>query len=293
MSRPPLCSLCRRPGLRPYFELRNARYWRCPNCGLIQMHPLLVPEGAAEDYAGYDLERYGEFLRAFRVPQYLRDAALIRKYSPGGNLLDVGCGTGEFLDVAERNGFSAFGLEPSKNAYEIARRTHPVVRGELRDISFRDGGFDAVTAWSVLEHVPDPLDFLGRIRALLKRGGVLAVRVPDARGLLPFLALFLYRISFGLFASPLAILYQLDWNYKHLYGHDRKTLRRLMESSGLEVLTCLRENSFNRRSMDLRMCYLPVKPVSRKPIIAALGVVGFLAKLIGREDEIVLIARKI
>jgi hypothetical protein len=45
--------------------------------------------------------------------------------------------------------------------------------------------------------------------------------------------------------------------------------------------------------MDLRMCYLPVKPASRKPVIATLGIIGFLAKLIGREDEIVLIARKI
>jgi len=287
------CILCGGPVRRPLFAIGSDRFWRCPTCGLVQMNPLPAPGGApGEDYAGFDLENYRKFMAEFRIPQYERDLAFLRKHAPGDRLLDIGCGMGEFLDVAARGGFRAFGLEPSRTAAEIARRRHPVVRGELGNVEFKAGAFDAATAWSVLEHVPAPADFLRKVRGLLAPGGCLALRVPDVRGLLPALSLAAYRLSFKRVDLPLRILYQLDWHYKHLYGFDRRTIARLLADNGFEAAAVHSEPSFDFRSLDLRMDYLPFGGAAKSAAKWALGLVLLLARLSGRQDELVLVARK-
>ncbi len=287
------CILCGGPMRRPLFVIGPDRFWRCPTCGLVQMNPLPAPGGApGEDYTGFDLESYRKFIEEFRVPQYKRDLDLLREQAPGGRLLDIGCGMGEFLDVAARAGFRVFGLEPSRTAAEIARRRHPVVRGEFGSVEFKAGAFEAATAWSVLEHVPAPADFLGKVRGLLSPGGCLGLRVPDVRGLLPALSLAAYRLSFKRADMPLRVLYQLDWHYKHYYGFDRRTIARLLADNGFEVAAIRSEPSFDYRSLDLRMDYLPVRGAAKSAVKGALGVVLLLAGLLRRQDELVLVARK-
>jgi len=286
------CALCGERDHRLFFAVREERFWRCAGCGLIQMHPLPENLPVGEDYAGFDLETYQKFLAMFRIPQYERDAASILERAKGKRLLDIGCGTGEFLTVAERSGFRPVGLEPSKTAFAIARKAHPVLRGELATAGFEADSFDVVTLWSVLEHVPEPSAFLRRIRDLLRQNGILALRVPEVRGLLPSLAVGLYRLSFGRIVAPLRVLYQLDWHYKHFYGFDRWTIRRLLESNGFEVVGLRLENSYSAPSLHLRMDYLPVPRLARKIVAVGLSAVLVLAKAFHLEDEVVLLARK-
>ncbi len=256
------------------------------------MVPIPETEERGEDYAGFDLTRYRKFIAMFRIPQYERDVSFIQKYAESGRLLDIGCGTGEFLDVAEKKGFQVYGLEPSPKAHEIARTSHPVIRGELKDVNFKEKHFEVITLWSVLEHVPKPRDFLRRLHSILKEKGLLALRLPDVEGLLPSLALLIHRISLGCIASPLRIIYQLDWHSKHYYGYNCETLARLLEESGFEVVDSRSESSFDYRSLDLRMDYLPIKRFHRRIAKGVLGTALFLAKALKKEDELVLIARK-
>jgi 2-polyprenyl-3-methyl-5-hydroxy-6-metoxy-1,4-benzoquinol methylase len=286
------CFLCGEKNHRPFFAVREGRFWRCAGCGLIQMHPLPGNLPVGEDYSGFDLETYQEFLAMFRIPQYERDAASILERAKGNRLLDIGCGAGEFLTVAEHSGFRPVGLEPSKTAFEIARKAHPVIRGELGTVGFKEDTFDVVTLWSVLEHVPEPSACLRRIRGLLRQDGILALRVPEARGLLPSLAIWMYRLSLGRMVAPLRVLYQLDWHYKHYYGFDRRTIRRLLESNGFEVVELRLENSYSPPSLHLRMDYLPVPRLARKIVAVGLSAVLVLAKAFHLEDEVVLLARK-
>jgi len=287
------CILCGSPVRRPLFVIGPDRFWRCRACGLVQMNPLPATGGApGEDYIGFDLENYRRFMAKFRIPQYERDLAFIREHASGGRLLDIGCGMGEFLDVAVRAGFHGTGLEPSRTAADIARRRHPVIRGELGSVEFKAGAFDAATAWSVLEHVPVPAEFLRKIQGLLTPGGCLALRLPDVRGLLPALSLAAYRFSFKRVDLPLRVLYQLDWHYKHLYGFDRRTIGRLLADNGFEVTAVRSEPSFNYRSLDLRMDYLPFRGPGKALAKGGLGMILLLARLLGRQDELVIVARK-
>jgi SAM-dependent methyltransferase len=98
-----------------------------------------------------------------------------------GRLLDVGCGTGDFLDFVRSRGWAAQGVEPSGLASARAReRGLDVFHGTLE--RFADGArgsFGAVTLLNVLEHVPDPLGYVRTCRALLAPGGAIAIVVPN------------------------------------------------------------------------------------------------------------------
>ena len=292
-NRPGFCALCGQEKLKRQFSLAGHSFYKCRNCRLIQMSPLPESPKPGDDYSGYDLKKQQRFARAFLVPQSLRAVRFIQKYKKEGKLLDVGCGTGEFLYVARKAGFAATGIEPSETACKLARQKSGVICGELKDIILGESYFDVVTLWSVLEHVPDPLPALKKIYSTLKPDGILALRVPTSRGLLPSLALRLYKISAGKISYPLKVIYQLDWHYKHFYFYDRKNIRLLLEKSGFELAASKRENSFDIRSLDDRMDYLPKARIRRIAFKTALFLILKLSSLLRRQDELVLVARKI
>ncbi len=287
------CFVCGGRRQKAFFSAAGSDFWRCRDCGVVRMDPLPGSAEPGEDYQGFDLETYRKFMETFRVPQYERDAAALRRHGASGRLLDIGCGMGEFLDVAARSGFEVTGIEPSPTASEIAGRRHPVLKGEFLDLDLGARRFDAVTLWSVLEHVRTPGETLARIASLMERGGFLALRVPDVRGLLPGLALAIHRLTFGRVSAPLRVLYQLDWHYKHFTGFDRRTLSRAVENAGFAILSMRRENSFSRRSLRLRMDYIPMgRGVGGGVVRTGLALVGRAARIFGKEDELVCVARK-
>jgi len=292
-NRPGSCSLCGQEKLKRQFSLAGQGFYRCRNCRLIQMSPLPESLKPGDDYSGYDLNKQQRFARAFLVPQSLRAVRFIQRFKTEGKLLDVGCGTGEFLEAARTAGFAATGIEPSKAACKIARQKAGVICGELKDIILGESYFDVVTLWSVLEHVPDPLPALKKIYSTLKPDGILALRVPTSRGLLPSLALRLHKISAGKISYPLKVIYQLDWHYKHFYFYNRKSIRLLLEKSGFELAASKRENSFDTRSLDDRMDYLPKGRIRQVAFKTALFLILRLSSLLRRQDELVLVARKI
>jgi SAM-dependent methyltransferase len=267
-------------------------FLRCHACDLIQMIARPRRESGRDDYTGYDLEKQRWFVRLFWVPQYERALDLIRRSKKAGNLLDVGCGTGEFLETAERGGFTVTGIEPSDTAAWIAGKSHAVIQGELEDIRLPPASFDVVTLWSVLEHVGDPSAFLERIKTLLKNDGLLAVRMPSSDGLLPDLAYRLYRLTAGAVRFPLRVLYQLDWNYPHVFYFNRENAERLLRKCGFSVIAVRREDGYDIKSLDLRMDYMPDNPALRLLIKAALFKIKLAARIFGRQDEVVLVARK-
>ncbi|MDH7512864.1 MAG: class I SAM-dependent methyltransferase [Clostridiales bacterium] len=286
------CSLCGGGKHRLHFALNGNVFRRCRSCGLIKMAPLPERLAKGDDYAGYDLERQRQFTRLFFVPQYWRALRLIQRYKSGGRLLDVGCGTGEFLDLARQEGFLAFGIEPSERALFIARRSHPVAWGELNDISLKENFFDVVTLWSVLEHVIDPISFLRKVWLSLKKDGILGLRVPSSRGLLALSALWLHRLSAGKIKRPLKVIYQLEWHYKHFYYYDRKNIALLLEKCGFEILETYDESAYSISSLDFRMDYLPRSKALRTMLKAALFFNLHLSRLLRRQDELVIVAKK-
>lgn len=110
--------------------------------------------------------------------------AVIKKFQNKENikLLDVGCGPGFFLAEAQKNGFEAYGIEPSLAGCRFAKENLNLENiacgsGSDLDANFKNG-FDVITAFDVIEHVPDPIRLLKNISKKLSPGGLVVITTP-------------------------------------------------------------------------------------------------------------------
>jgi SAM-dependent methyltransferase len=139
-----------------------------------------------------------------------------------GRLLDVGCGTGEFLAHARTIGWDVLGVEPSPRAAAQAEALGVTVRRTDDLATVDDGPFDAITMWHVLEHLHDPGAALDAARRLLAPGGRLLVGVPNHDSL-----------DAGAYGDA-----WYAWDVpRHLWHFTPATLRRLLARHGLAVDT--------------------------------------------------------
>jgi 2-polyprenyl-3-methyl-5-hydroxy-6-metoxy-1,4-benzoquinol methylase len=138
---------------------------------------------------GYELPRnqpLGRWLFRFLPVRRRRYERLVRDFpAPTGpaRLLDIGCGSGEFLARMREVGWTVVGHDLDPKAVQTARsRGIDVVLGPLDSKSF-DGKFDAITMHHVIEHVHDPVETLKICRELLAPGGRLWIATPNADSL--------------------------------------------------------------------------------------------------------------
>jgi SAM-dependent methyltransferase len=97
-----------------------------------------------------------------------------------GDLLDVGCGNGSYLDVMRSLGWKVKGLEPDPVAANIARdRGFDVIERSIEEATLPESRFDVVTMNHVIEHVTDPVRVLTATRQGLKEGGQLTITTPN------------------------------------------------------------------------------------------------------------------
>lgn len=234
------CRLCRGTDLPPvmlFDELslgtRSRRSWtivRCHRCGLAQVDPA---EGDAAPATVYGDDEYG-FARS-RLADELIDgrshaARVLDELAPflgDGRLLDVGCGTGDFLLEARGRGWDVSGVEMSPDAVRVARgRGLAVTVGTLRDARLPEAAFDCVVLLDVIEHLTDPLAEMREIRRVLRPGGIVVVETPNWRSL--------YR---RLLRHRWAALQPRI----HLLYFDESTLRRALLEAGFEPLEATTE----------------------------------------------------
>jgi len=153
-----------------------------------------------------------------------RHLRLLRRHwqtrSPG-RLLDIGCSTGLFLDLASLDGWDVWGVEPAEALASVARTRHGsrVLRSSFEEASLGAMSFEVVSLWDVLEHVHDPPAFVRRVAELLVPGGVLALNVPN----LDSLVARLLRSRWPLLLP------------EHLYYFTPRSLSRLLAEAGFTL----------------------------------------------------------
>ena len=196
-------------------------------------------------YTGYE--------RPFRTKQYRAELKLISEYAPGRNLLDIGCATGWFLSEARKWGYRVVGLEPQESLVKVARKEvgkAAVVYGDINSSVIRRKKFDVVTLWSVLEHIGNSRGSLQRINSVMPRGGVLAIRTPNSRGLLPQLSILFYKLSLGRISFPLKLILQMEFVSKHWYLFNRDNLTGFLRNAGYQIKEVGYSTSFDWQHLD-------------------------------------------
>lgn len=172
------------------FEKDNFVVIDCQQCGFAHVNPLPTAEALKDVYRHeyYSVEkplyiqRYEED-REWWMMTYARRLDLIGKFLPPERrrILEVGSGPGLFLQQAQKLGWSALGIEPSRQAAAHTRLLGCEVIEEFLDdaLAKRLGTFDSIHCAEVLEHLPDPAGMLDLLHSLLGPGAVLCLSVPN------------------------------------------------------------------------------------------------------------------
>jgi SAM-dependent methyltransferase len=238
----PPCYLCGATKSRLVVANPQYSYLICASCGLRREHPLPDPTEDRELYDdGYYL-RHGLAVRledqsSLKRELLARRVGLLTKLNGGpGRVLDVGAGTGLFVEASMRAGWRAFGVERSSSAVRFASEITrgSVVIGRVEELAF-DELFDAVTLWDVLEHLPDPRSTLVSIRQLLRPGGLIGISLPNVAGMK-------------------ARLLANQWRYYlpqlgHLTHFSPKTLTTLLRQAGFVPVRVETSGAFNLGSL--------------------------------------------
>ena len=178
----------------------------------------------SEEYLSHSGTDQGLFQRLYAAARTWaigRKHALIKRHQPGGRVLDLGCGTGDFLSYLATQGYLVEGVEPSIKAREIAIAEHGLhVVPSLDQIHHREY-YQVITLWHVLEHVPDVRATFKQLFALLADRGLLVIAVPDR----------------GSWDAQHYGTYWAAWDVpRHLSHFRRSDLLRLLNEHGFEVL---------------------------------------------------------
>lgn len=196
-----ICPVCEYPNAQKKWELTDRLFgtteerfplFECSGCGLLFQDSARVAGRLADFYpAGYWWESKGGALSA--LERHYREWMVRHDHvrflhgifpQPGGvRLLDIGCGSGLFVDQARATGFDAWGLEAAGRAVEVAHRegNRWVTAGDETGLKAETEAerFDVITLFHVLEHVVDPFKYLRRVQKLLRKPGHLVVQVPN------------------------------------------------------------------------------------------------------------------
>ncbi len=206
---------------------------QCLDCGLIYQNPRPELSSFEEIYpADYDQythknldEPNTNFLSNFGIRKRI---IKIKKYKKSGNLCDIGCATGDFLDGLRKDkSWKLFGVEPSAKAFEYLQgQGFTLFNGFFTSFSFPNVKFDVITMWNVIEHLQSPFLTLLEIKKSLTPDGLVVFTTPNFDSF--------DRNIFGKFW----IGFELP---RHFYVFSNKTIELLLQKAGFELIdkSCL------------------------------------------------------
>lgn len=221
------CPVCGSDQLRP---LRGIDLQRCGGCTLTLRNPQPTDSFIRAHYDQGDSYARMEEHRAMVAPNWNERLEIVRRHRPGGRLLDIGTGDGEFLRYACDAGFVAIGTEVSTTAVRLARERDLDVRpGQLREARLEHSSFDVITLWHVLEHLRAPADILAEARRLLAPDGILVIAVPNE-------AVPLAEMRTG-YRQPRPLTEDAaNGDELHLLHFTPETLKRTVRHAGFEIV---------------------------------------------------------
>ena len=198
---------------------------------MLETRPQPLEENLSRYYQTEDYISHTDSKRNIveRVYHAVRQITLKRKIklinscsSNRQSLLDIGCGTGDFLSAAKQNGWDVTGIEPDEKARAIANaKTNNKVLDADQLFHLEKEQFDVITLWHVLEHLPNLEKQIETFKKLLKPNGTLIIAVPNFKS---FDAQY-YKSFWAAYDVP-----------RHLWHFSKTAISKLFQKENLSVV---------------------------------------------------------
>ena len=231
------CPVCGKKEFSDYLEVQDHflskehfLIQKCNFCGFRFINPRPAKSEIrryyqSDEYISHGVKKNDFLSRIYGIARFFsikNKFMVVKKYGHSGKLLDVGCGTGEFLSYCHKNGWEVSGVEPNEKARKYAQTKNNIsVTDQLSLLNDHSGLFSCITMWHVLEHVHDLDETLETVKNLLTPDGVFVAAVPNSN-------------------SWDALKYQGYWAAydvpRHLYHFTEVTMHTLAARKGFEVL---------------------------------------------------------
>lgn len=217
---------------------------KCKICGLVYVNPQPAPEELIKFYREEYYREWMERQRNLRISLWRKRLKDLEKYkgrkgkgqalqksrAPALALLDVGCGNGEFLELAKET-FQVQGTEISPFAVEYVKRNleTKVYRGNLAELNLLPNTYDIITIWHTLEHMPDPLENLKEAKRILKKDGLLIIEVPNMNA-------YIERAIYRIVKRKMERFFSIYDREPHLFHFTPSTLKEILRRTGFRVI---------------------------------------------------------
>lgn len=237
----PLCKKIQQTLL--YCNVQNPRnigrstydYLRCKECGLVFLDPMPSRNELDKVYTSiydfYEENKNDLLIKISSLLSMSRNEIIITECGSKGRILDIGCGTGTFLQKMKEKNWDVYGIEITEWAGNKAKERVGDDRILISNFPFADNGksherifpnnyFDVITLWHVLEHVECPICLTKEIYRLLKTSGLLIIEVPN----LDSLSLKIFQNKYSLHRVP-----------EHLTYWSKDSLKLLLENNNYKI----------------------------------------------------------
>ena len=225
------CPICEHKGAQEWLKGpdrlhgRREEYLlvRCPDCSLVWLNNPPQPSEMRLHYT----DAYHKLISTAGqnpVAHWGFRKETVAQFKKSGSLLDLGCGSGSFLEFMKSESWKLYGIEMSAEDARTAegRSKAQVFVGDILDGPFSAESFDVITCFDVLEHLYDPRRVMSRISEWLKPGGIFYVLVPNVD-------------------SAEARVFRSYWHGlelpRHLFHYSPASLELLAETAGLRVVS--------------------------------------------------------
>jgi 2-polyprenyl-3-methyl-5-hydroxy-6-metoxy-1,4-benzoquinol methylase len=201
----------------------------CEGCGLLHSHPIPTLQELEIFYQESYRIKYKNIYKPQKRHTFRYARGCIKiiselfqyldyEFPNDKEFLDIGSGSGEVLYFAKKFGFNELGIEPNTGYANFSKNDLGlnVINSTLEKTDFGNKKFDVINSNQVLEHLPNPVETLGRLKNLLHLNGLLVLTVPD--------------IEANLHSSSTLFHYAHIFNYNHL------TLKKIFDKVGFQIL---------------------------------------------------------
>ena len=191
-----LCGICKGNAIKKHIEGKDHNATEeifsvveCEDCGYRFTSPrpkekFIGKYYQSKNYISHNSTKKGLINKIYHIVrkyQFYNKSLLIKRYSRTGGkkILDIGCGTGDFLSYMQNKKWEIDGIEKNEGARKIAIRKNNIkINSDLLSLKEKNK-YDVVTMWHVLEHVYYPQTYIKKIYKILKKDGVIIIAVPN------------------------------------------------------------------------------------------------------------------